>query len=38
MDELEIVLEHLKKDASRDPLGYANEVFKPEKITSRNQS
>ena len=29
MDELEIVLEHLKKDKSRDPLGYANELFKP---------
>ena len=30
LDELEVVLEHLKRDASRDPLGYANELFKPE--------
>ena len=35
MIELEIVLEHLKKDTSRDPLGYANELFKP-KIAGSN--
>ena len=29
MGELDIVLEHLKKDTSRDPHGYANEIFKP---------
>jgi len=28
MDELEVVLEHLKKDTSRDLNGYANELFK----------
>ena len=30
LEELEVVLHHLKKDASRDPHGYANEIFKPE--------
>ena len=30
MNELEKVLEHLKKDISRDPNGYINELFKPE--------
>ena len=30
MSELNIVLNHLKKDASRDPNGYANEIFTPE--------
>ena len=29
MDDLNVVLSHLKKDASRDPLGYANELFNP---------
>ena len=29
-DELEKVLKHLKKDASRDPHGYPNELFKPD--------
>jgi hypothetical protein len=29
MDELEIVLKYLKKGASRDPDGYANELFHP---------
>ena len=28
MEELEVVLNHLKKDASRDPHSYANEIFK----------
>ena len=28
-DELDRVLEYLKIDKSRDPLGYANEIFKP---------
>ena len=27
MDDLEVVLHHLKKNASRDPHGYANEIF-----------
>ena len=27
IDDLNIVLSHLKKDASRDPYGYANEIF-----------
>ena len=27
MDQLETVLEYLKKDKSRDPLGFANEIF-----------
>ena len=30
MDELEAVLKHLKKNKSRDPKGYANEVFRTE--------
>ena len=30
MSELNIVLNHLKKDASRDPNCYANEIFTPE--------
>ena len=29
IDELDVVLNHLKKDAARDPLGYPNEIFKP---------
>ena len=29
LNDLDIVLHHLKKDASRDPHGYANEIFKP---------
>ena len=29
LDELNLVLDHLKKDASRDPHGYANEIFRP---------
>ena len=30
MTDLEVVLKHLKKNKSRDPLGYANELFRPE--------
>ena len=30
MDDLEAVLNQLKKNKSRDPLGYANEIFRPE--------
>ena len=30
MEQLESVLEYLKKDKSRDPFGYANEIFRPE--------
>ena len=30
MDQLETVLEYLKKDKSRDPLGFANEIFHPD--------
>ena len=30
LEELEVVLNHLKKNASRDPHGFANEIFKPE--------
>ena len=30
MSDLNIVLNHLKKDASRDPHGFANEIFTPE--------
>ena len=30
MDDLKIVQNHLKKNKSRDPLGYANEIFRPE--------
>ena len=30
MDDLDVVLKHLKKNKSRDPLGYANEIFRPE--------
>ena len=28
MDQLEIVLDYLKRNKSRDPLGYANDIFK----------
>ena len=30
MEQLESVLEYLKKENSRDPFGYANEIFRPE--------
>ena len=30
MDDLDAVLKYLKKNKSRDPLGYANEIFRPE--------
>ena len=30
MDSLDAVLDHLKKNKSRDPLGYVNEIFNPE--------
>ena len=30
MDQLDEVLIYLKKNKSRDPLGYANELFRPE--------
>ena len=30
MNDLDIVLQQLKNGKSRDPLGYANELFKPE--------
>ena len=30
MKHLEKVLKYLKKDKSRDPLGYCNELFSPE--------
>ena len=30
MDQLETGLEYLKKDKSRDPLGFANEIFHPD--------
>ena len=30
MEELLPVLSHLKKDAARDPIGYANKLFHPE--------
>ena len=30
MEDLIPVLSHLKKDASRDPFGYANELFHPD--------
>ena len=30
IDDLETVLNHLKKNKSRDPLGYTNEIFRPE--------
>ena len=30
MDDLDMVLNHLKKNASRDRHGYANEIFRPE--------
>ena len=30
MDELEEVLKYLKKNKSRDPFGYANEIFRPD--------
>ena len=30
MKELEVVLKNLKKDKSRDPYGYINELFSPE--------
>ena len=30
MSDLDVVLNHLKKNKSRDPLGYANEIFRPE--------
>ena len=30
MKELEVVLKNLKKDKSRDPMGFANEIFRPE--------
>ena len=29
MEDLEVVLKYLKKDKSRDPLGFANELFQP---------
>ena len=30
MEHLDVVLKHLKKNKSRDPSGYANEIFRPE--------
>ena len=30
MDQLESVLNYLKKNKSRDPYGYANEIFRPD--------
>ena len=30
MKELEVVLKNLKKEKSRDPMGHANEIFRPE--------
>ena len=30
MDQLDHVLKHMKKNKSRDPFGYANEIFRPE--------
>ena len=30
MEQLETVLSELKTNKSRDPMGYANEIFKPE--------
>ena len=30
MDDLDVVLKYLKKNKSRDPFGYANEIFRPE--------
>ena len=30
MDDLDRVLKHLKINKSRDPLGFANEIFRPE--------
>ena len=30
MKDLEFVLKHLKKQKSRDPLGLANDIFRPE--------
>ena len=30
MEQLEDVLNYLKKNKSRDPFGYANEIFRPE--------
>ena len=30
MDNLDAVLDHLKKNKSRDPLRYVNEMFRPE--------
>ena len=30
MEDLYVVLKHLKINKSRDPLGYANEIFRPE--------
>ena len=32
MKHLEKVLKYLKKDKSRDPLGYCNELFSPEVV------
>ena len=34
INDLDIVLKHLKKDKSTDALGYINEIFKPEVIGS----
>ena len=34
MEDLELVLKQLKNGKSRDPLGYANELFKPENVGS----
>ena len=30
MKNLDVVLKYLKRNKSRDPLGYANELFRPE--------
>ena len=30
MDNLDAVLKYLKRNKSRDPFGYANEIFRPE--------
>ena len=34
MDDLDIVFKHLKTKKSQDPLGLANELFKPDNIGS----